>query len=754
MLDLGYRRVTVPPLAIPLVAFVALFSVARGLAGENLGSISGRVSDPDGAAVSDAQITITDEGGRTACHTRSGPEGSFTCALAGAGAYSVAVAAPPFAPLKAAVRVSLGSPAEINMQLTSLAAQKLAVTVVARAPAILSPDPAAQVFDRDKTVDANPGRPGAPISIPGLPIETASGGIKAPQYFAPGVAGDHGEPIGQFLQVGGYLYPNNLPANAHGNGYSDPNILIPSVLSGVATDAGAFNVREGDHSVDLGADYELASRLDPVASITADSRDFNLVAGWGPRKSSSDEWLAVEISAGNGFLERLEHRHQYKLNGYRDFRRGRHDVTLFGAGYYGFSRIPGLIPIDASVPDDTIDYRQLDRTHNFLGVFSDTWQPSRSAQVLLGGFVRDYDLTLQSNFGDGLIQQRENRTVAGGQAAWLARFGHGFSLMTGLDLRRDAPRNLDLKHLNDAGLFRLATSNNFTFSFAEPFAALDGNLGRHIRFDAGVRQEEIGVRNQDLLVPGNSFDRLASISLPKVSLTFLPPDGTPLPSLSFSAGEAFHTDDPRISTDSHLPGPPNLITSSRAYEAILKKQVENTRFRLALVRVANSEETANIDADTGLERYVGPSLNRALTASVERVFRPGSIEASFSRADARDRITGQPIPEAPRLIWDAAGNWNRLPLRLQARGEFEYVGRKPLGDNFNGVPVRELRGAILRSFREGRESLGVQFLAASGFTGQTLETLALAGESSPFERVVGVPQKSYLTLTFAHNFGR
>jgi len=48
---------------------------------------------------------------------------------------------------------------------------------------------------RQETLDANPWRPGAPVSIPGLPIETASGGIKAPQYFAPGVAGDHGSSV-------------------------------------------------------------------------------------------------------------------------------------------------------------------------------------------------------------------------------------------------------------------------------------------------------------------------------------------------------------------------------------------------------------------------------------------------------------------------------------------------------------------------------------------------------------------------------
>ena len=98
---------------------------------------------------------------------------------------------------------------------------------------VQSPDPAEKVFASEDLLDANPGRPGAPISIPGYPIETASSGIKAPQYFAPGVAGDHGEPIAQFLQVGSYLVPNNLSANAHGNGYADPNIYIASVIESV-----------------------------------------------------------------------------------------------------------------------------------------------------------------------------------------------------------------------------------------------------------------------------------------------------------------------------------------------------------------------------------------------------------------------------------------------------------------------------------------------------------------------------------------
>ena len=42
---------------------------------------------------------------------------------------------------------------------------------------IASPDPSQKVLVREELLDANPGRPGAPISIPGLPIETASGEI-------------------------------------------------------------------------------------------------------------------------------------------------------------------------------------------------------------------------------------------------------------------------------------------------------------------------------------------------------------------------------------------------------------------------------------------------------------------------------------------------------------------------------------------------------------------------------------------------
>ncbi len=74
-------------------------------------------------------------------------------------------------------------------------------------------------------------------------------------------------------------------------------------------------------------------------------------------------------------------------------------------------------------------------------------------------------------------------------------------------------------------------------------------------------------------------------------------------------------------------------------------------------------------------------------------------------------------------------------------------------DGFTGVPVREIRGALLRPFNDGRTSVGVNFLVPSGYFGQTLETLALPSDPEPFERIVGVPAKPYVSLTFTYYFG-
>jgi hypothetical protein len=112
------------------------------------------------------------------------------------------------------------------------------------------------------------------------------------------------------------------------------------------------------------------------------------------------------------------------------------------------------------------------------------------------------------------------------------------------------------------------------------------------------------------------------------------------------------------------------------------------------------------------------------------------------------------VPEAPRLIWDVSGSDLHLPWHLRGALELEYIGPRPLGDGFVAVPVREIRGSVTHTFGNGRYEAGMHFLASSGYTGQTIETLQLPDEPAPFERIVGVKKPSYVGLSFAYHFRR
>ncbi|HTS37290.1 MAG TPA: carboxypeptidase-like regulatory domain-containing protein [Candidatus Solibacter sp.] len=740
----------------PILSVILLLVSCLGtLRAQELGSVSGTVMDPVGAAVTQERVKLQRASSGAVLQATTDAQGHFDFRNVEAGAYHLSAEADSFASAGRDVAVFSGRSVTENLQFQTVSSNQ-SVTVIAASPDSTSPDPAQRTFIHDELLEANPGRPGAPISIPGLPIETASGGIKAPQYFAPGVAGDHGEPIAQFFQIGDFLFPNNLPANAHGNGYADPNVLISNGIASVEADGGAFNVREGNHAVNLAVGYGLRDRLLPFTQFTADQHDADFVTGWSPLDPSKHEWLSLETSFGNGFLDRPEHRQQYKLNAFRGIKSGNHDITLFGIGYYGHSYIPGLIPTDEAVPGDTIDSRQHDSTHNTLMVATDTWRMTTSQSFDFSGFFRTYSLDLRSDFGDGLIRQSEFRTVSGGNASYLFKPTQNFSLLAGLDLRRDAPRNLDLDHADANGVLQPVTANDVTLGFVAPFVSVDGSATKLLHYDLGIRREEVTLDNVDKLVPANSFNKTAGITLPKGTLTLLPPKQKYLPKVAFSVGEAFHTNDPRIGngTRTGVSGTPTVIVPSHAMQLVISKDIARTDFGVTLARVSNAQELAKIDPDTGLQEDVGPSLTRSITLTARRYFSFGSLQASWARATAVDRTTGEDIPEAPRLIWDVAGTIDRLPFGLRARSEFETVGAKPLGDGFTAVPVREFRVSLLRSFREGQMDLGLNSLIAHGYTGQTLETLQAPGQLSPAEQIVGVPLKSYVSLSWVYNFGR
>src|ERR1700722_10129844 len=745
------------------ILVVWLTGLSLPLASQEIG-LRGQVTDPQGNGLSNASVQLVrhDSGGKGQAlrQTTSGPDGRFEIKAASAGQFDIRVDAEGFRQIIVTQSIHSSGNPEITIRMGQISSRVEIVTVTADVDStdVLSPDPAEKVFVREDLLDANPGRPGAPVSIPGYPIETASSGIKAPQYFAPGVAGDHGEPIAQYIAVGSYLVPNNLSANAHGNGYADPNIFIPELLESVQVDGGAFNVREGNHALNLAAVYGFRSHLDPFITVTGDDRDIDVVTGFSP---SPESFLALEASYGNGFLRRLEHRQQYKLNGQRIFRLGNHELTVLGIGYYGFSYVPGLVPIFLPNPDDTIDPRQKDQTHTALAALNDVWQIRGNQQLQLSGFFRTYNLALYSDFSQGLIRQSEFRTVAGQSTNYVNKITEALSLLFGLDYQREAPRRDNLDHYNfyTPGNFTYVPftrvdSNNLTITSVTPYAAGSGAVTHYFRYYAGWRRDQIDVDNEDLVNSGNSFQKWVGVNSPKATVSFIPRQSWLLPLISGSFGQAFFTEAPPTGAGT-VAGTP--VATAHSYQLAASKTTAQTDVKATLGRVTTRQELGKIDPDTGLQEDQGPGRLRFLTAAVRRNFSQGSILATFSKADARDIDSGQPTPEAPRTIFDLLGIVQKLPFRLQARGEFEYVGRKPLGIGCEpkleaecvGTSVREFRAAVVRPFLNRRLEVGVNMLLASGYTGQTIENFY----PSPIQQVVGVRIPSYASINLTYNFG-
>ena len=747
-----------------LIAAVIFLGFASLAIAQSL-RIRGEVLDPFSEQVGGATVEFDSASGEKLL-TTTDADGSFRVALPHRGIYTVLIRAQGFVTVAQQLDLDLMA-ADLQLHLGEIASAPTQVVVSAHVGDVTmdSPDPSQRVMVREELLDANPGRPGAPVSIPGYPIETASGGIKAPQYFVPGVAGDHGEPIAQYIAVGGYLVPNNLSANAHGNGYADPNIYVSAALGSVATDGGAFNVLEGNHALNLAAVYSPRLQLKRFLTVTGDYRDLDLTAGFGSSDPTRKEWLALEVSYGNGLLKRLEHRQQYKWNAMRIYDPGQHEITLFSAGYYGSSREGNLVPIGlGSVLNDTLDPRQRDQTHTALLAADDRWHVGVSDELSFSAHLRTYNLSLFSNFGEGLIRQSEFRTVEGAQARETHTFAEWLQVMAGFDYNEDDIHNDNLDHyLADDpqvfGPFVKVLANNLKIRDAAPYVALRGDIGLHLHYYAGLRDDRVELRNEDLLDPGESSDLWNGFISPKVTLAWTPGNGPVrwLPSASFSIGQAFFSQDPRISLAAKATSGLSPTTSpferSHSEQLVMEKTFSSTDVRVTLGRTTTTSTLAKIDPDDGLAEDEGPGTLKFLTASVRRQFSFGSIQGVFSKADARDDRTGIVTPEAPRTIFDALTTLDHLPGGLHARAEYEYVGHKLLDvgnsahpEPYEAIPVGETRLAVVRSFMKDRLELGINGMIARGYTGQTTETF------DPDWRVSELPYCSGGMNGIANNF--
>jgi outer membrane receptor protein involved in Fe transport len=79
-------------------------------------------------------------------------------------------------------------------------------------------------------------------NVPGLVVTQHQGGSKAPQWFLRGFDADHGTDIAVFADE----LPINFVTHAHGQGYADPNFLIPETIDRIELYKGPYFPQFGD----------------------------------------------------------------------------------------------------------------------------------------------------------------------------------------------------------------------------------------------------------------------------------------------------------------------------------------------------------------------------------------------------------------------------------------------------------------------------------------------------------------------------
>jgi outer membrane cobalamin receptor len=135
-------------------------------------------------------------------------------------------------------------------------------------------------------------------AAPGLAVVQHSGSGKANQYYLRGYNLDHGTDMATFWDD----VPINLPTNAHGQGYTDLNFLIPETIS-------SLEVRKGPYWADVG-DFDNAGALNislrdsigqNIQSVTAGSFGYTRFLNYGSTKVGGGSLLyAGEFNTENG----------------------------------------------------------------------------------------------------------------------------------------------------------------------------------------------------------------------------------------------------------------------------------------------------------------------------------------------------------------------------------------------------------------------------------------------------------------------
>ena len=401
-------------------------------------------------------------------------------------------------------------------------------------------------------------RPGEVLeAVPGFITSQHSGEGKANQYYLRGFNLDHGSDFA--TTVAGV--PMNESSGAHAHGYSDVNLLIPELVSGVQYTKGPYFAERGDFSAAGSANISYVNVLDrPLMSISGGGHGWGRVFGAvSPEVGAGNLLMALELSKNNGPWELPDD--MRKVNGVIRYSQGdrQNGFSITGMGYSADWNSTDQIPLRAVESGGLSRFGNIDptdagRTSRYSVAF-DGLQSGGTGSIRLTAYALHGGLNLFQNFtyfledpiaGDQL-EQEGRRWVSGARLVH-RRLGRGLDRPMehafGASIRHDAVGTVGLHRTiaqRRAGAIRNDGVDQSTVGL---FGQTEIEWSRVFRTTVGVRGDFYRY-TVSALRDLNSGSGTSGLVSPKITAVLGPWRGT---ELYLNYGQGFHSNDPRAAT--------------------------------------------------------------------------------------------------------------------------------------------------------------------------------------------------------------
>ena len=578
------------------------------------------------------------------------------------------------------------------------------------------------IVDGDALQDIPLLRPGEVLeTVPGLVVTQHSGDGKANQYFLRGYNLDHGTDLATVVDG----VPVNMPTNAHGQGYTDLNFLIPELVDQIQYRKGPYYAPYGDFASAGAVDVHYVDILDQaLANFTVGNDGYRrlLLAGscaitdltcrpstsagsnidpYGPRILGAFEGLAED---GPWTL----HEHLHKANGLLRLSDGTIakgwslDAIVYQAQWESTDQVPlSLIQSGQLGRFSALD--PTDGGDTGRDIVSGEWHTSdASGYTRVNLFLEHYRLQLWSDFtyfelrpatGDQ-FEQQEHRNLEGGGLVrgWHhGLFGFQSTTEVGLQIRNDNIK-VGLFNTEDRQIFQTVSNDFVNETEVGLYVQNITSWSPWFRSVVGVREDRITMSATSYSTPQDTGNASGSRYSPKASLIFGPWYKT---ELFLDTGKGFHSNDARGVIDRVDPTTggaafpvPALVASFGKEIGARTEIIPGLQSSLALWSL-NSDSELVYDADSAIgstspnaasKRY-GVEWNNHLIEGSHLLF---DLDLAWTHAryaeENQNGVLGDMIPNAVsavgifRTTVESIGPW---ALGLETR----YIGPYPLSQD-------------------------------------------------------------------------